>query len=101
MKLHIAAEGLELTPEIREVVTKKFSMKISKFVKKYPEDAVKVRMRIKKRARWGFRVRCDLDIPGENIYAEETHKEVSFAVSALAKEVAQRLQKQKEKSLIK
>lgn len=101
MKLHIATEGLELTPEVREIVAKKFSQKITKFFKRYPEDAAKVRILIMKRARWGFKVKCDLDIPGENIHAEEVHRELVFAVVALAKEVAHRLQKQKEKSLTK
>jgi ribosomal subunit interface protein len=101
MKLHIATEGFGLTPEIREIVDKKFSPKLQKFFKRYPQDTISIRLLIKKRPRWGFRVKADLDIPGENIHAEEVHKELAYAIVALAKEVARRLQKQKEKALNK
>lgn len=98
MKLHIASEGVEINPETREIINKKFITKIRKFFKNYPEDAVSIKILIKKRPRWGFNVRCDLDIPGENLYAEETHKELVYAVVSLAKEVSRRLRKQKEKT---
>lgn len=98
MKLFVTTEGFELTPETREMIDKKFSPKFVKYFKKYPEDAVAVRILIKKRTRWGFRVKCDLDIPGQNIYAEEVHRELEYALVALAHELARKLQKQKEKT---
>ncbi len=98
MKLHIASEGVDINPETREIITKKFISKISKFFKNYPEDAVSIKILIKKRPRWGFNVRCDLDIPGKNLHAEEAHKELVYAIVALAKEVSRRLRKQKEKT---
>ena len=101
MKLHIATEGFELTPETREVIDKKFSPKLVKYFKRYPEDTVTTRILIKKRTRWGFRVRCDLDIPGQNLHAEEVHRELEYALVALAKELSRSLQKHKEKSLNK
>lgn len=96
MKLHIATEGLELTPEIEEIIEKKLTPKLQKFFKKYPEDSIGINLFLKKRSRWGFRARVELDIPGQNIYAEESHKELTFAITALSRELARRLQKHKE-----
>lgn len=99
MKLHVSTEAFELTPEIREVIDKKFTSKLIKFFKRYPSDSVVAQLLLKKRTRWGFRVRCELDIPGENLHAEEVHRELEYALVALAKEMARMLQKQKGRSL--
>ena len=99
MKLHVSADDVELTPEIEEIVNKKLIEKIEKFFVRYPEDTVTLKLFIKKGARWGFVVKCDLDIPGENIHSEEKHKELEYAVVALSHELVRRLRKKKEKAL--
>lgn len=101
MKLHVTTEGFGLTPETREIIDKKFTPKFVKYFRKYPQDAVAVRILIKKRTRWGFRVKCDIDLPGQNIHSEEVHRELEYALVALAKELTRSLQKQKEKNLNK
>lgn len=101
MKLHIQAEGFDLTPDIKSVVDHKFVPKLQKFLKRYPEDSAGVRLMLEKNDRWGFKAKCDLDIPGQNIYAEATHKDLASAIIALANDAENRLRKQKEKSLEK
>ncbi len=98
MKLQIATEGVELTPEIKSEVEKKLLRKISKYFKKSPADSVGIDLRIERNERWGFKAKCRLDIPGQNIYSEGSHKELFFAITSLADDLERRLRKQKEKS---
>lgn len=99
MKLHISSDGVEITPEIEEVIDKKLVSKIQRLVSRYSEDSVTLRLMIRTGARWGFRVKCDIDLPGENVHAEEKHKELEYALVSLAKQLQQILRKKKEKEL--
>lgn len=99
MKLHISAKDVNLTPDIEEAIEKKLTKKVNKFLKHFDDDAVSLELILKKGDRFGFNVRCELDLPGENIHAEESHKELIYAITALSKELQQRLRKNKEKSI--
>lgn len=99
MKLHTSSQDVEITPEIEDVIEKKLITKVSRLVKRYPEEAVQMRIMITKGERWGFKVSADIDLPGDNIHAEEKHKELEYAIVALAKELQQILRKKKEKEL--
>ena len=99
MKLHISTHEVVLTPDIEEVINKKFAPKVSKFLTHYPDDSVHIDLLLAKGDRWGFKVSCEMDLPGENIHAEASHKELAFAITDLAKELHERLRKKKEKSL--
>lgn len=98
MNVTIATDGIELTPKIKSIIDNKFLPKIDKFFKSPKGESVSAKLMLKKHERWGFTVRCDLDIPGQNIYAQEVHKELPSAIIALAKELENRLRKQKEKA---
>jgi len=98
MKLSIATDDIELTPRVKTVIENKFLPKIQKFFKDLPDDTTAVKLMLKRHERWGYQVRCDLDIPGQNIHAEEVHKELTYAITALAKEIENRLRKKKEKA---
>lgn len=99
MKVHTSSQGVEITPEIEEIIEKKLISKVKKLVARHPEESVNLRLMIETGTRWGFRVKCDVDIPGENIHAEEKHKELEYALVALAHELQRRLRKKKEKEL--
>lgn len=99
MKLHLASDEIEITPDIEEVIEKKLLNKISRLLKRYPEDSVSMDLMINTGSRWGFRVKCRLDLPGQNIHAEEKHKELEYAIVALSKELQRLLRKKKEKEI--
>lgn len=99
MKLRLASDEIQITPELEEVIQKKLLNKISRLLKRYPEDSVSMDLVIKAGSRWGFVVKCRLDIPGENIHAEEKHKELEYAIVALSEELQRLLRKKKEKEI--
>lgn len=99
MKLHLASDEVEITPDIEEVIEKKLLKKISRLLKRYPEDSVTMDLIINTGSRWGFRVKCSLGLPGQNIHAEEKHKELEYAIVALSKELQRLLRKKKEKEI--
>src|SRR3989304_8915685 len=99
MKLHISTKDVVLSPDVEKAIHKKLVGKIEKFLTHYDSDSVLLELVLSKGERWGFVVSCDLDIPRENIHAEEKHKELLFAITALAKEISDRLRKKKEKDL--
>lgn len=99
MKLHISAKDIELTPDIEDEIDKKLVRKVNKFLSHFDDDAVNMELVLGKGDSFGFRVRCELNMPGENIHAEESHKELFYAITALASELQRRLRKKKEKSI--
>jgi len=98
MNLHISAKEVELTSDISEIIEKKLKLKLEKLLKHYPEDSTSAQIFIQKGERWGFKVKAELDIPGENVHAEASHKELVFALTALADELATMLRKKKERA---
>jgi ribosomal subunit interface protein len=99
MKLHISTKEVSLTPDIEEIIEKKLKAKIDKFVGHYDDDAVNLKLFLGKGDRFGFKIKCELDLPGENIHAKAEHKELAFAITALAADISRRLRKKKEKSI--
>lgn len=99
MKVHIASEGLEITPEIQDVIEKKLFVKLKRLLSRYPEDSVVLNLMILKGSRWGFIAKCKIALPGADIHAEEKHKELQFAIVSLSKELQLLLRKKKEKAL--
>lgn len=99
MILHISAKEIELTPDISETVEKKLKLKLEKLLKHYPEESTSAQIVIQKGERWGFKVKAELDIPGENIHAEASHKDLTFALTALTDELTTMLRKKKERAL--
>jgi ribosomal subunit interface protein len=97
MNVNIATDGVELTPRVKAIIDKKFLPKLNKFFKDSPNDSITVQLMLKTHERWGYSARCVLDIPGKNIHAEQVHKELTYAITALAKEIENRLRKKKEK----
>lgn len=98
MKLHVSTNEVNVTPDIEELLDKKFTPKLEKFLNRYPDDTCKASLRLSTAERWGFTAICDLDIPGENIHAESKHKQLASAITTLANELTERLRKKKEKA---
>lgn len=98
MKLSIAANDIELTPKVKAVIDNKFTPKIEKFLKGEDNDSASIELMLKRHDRWGYLASCNLDIPGQNLYAQEVHKELTYAITALAKEIENRLRKKKERA---
>lgn len=98
MKVDIFANNIDLTDDIYELVQKKLTSKLSKFLKKYDDDLLSTRLTLSKDSRWGFTAKLEMNIPKHGkLYAESKHKELAYAVTDLREEVDRRLRKIKEK----
>jgi len=99
MRVHISTKDVLLTPDVKTAIQNKLVRKINKFFARYDDDSVNLNLFLIKKERFGFNVKSRLDIPGRNIHAQKTHKELLYAITALASELTNRLRKKKEKTL--
>ena len=98
MKLNISTSEVKLTPDIQEVIDKKFTPKLEKYLHNVDPDLKEGNLRLSYGDRFGFKAKFEMTLPGNIVVvAEEEHKELAFAITALAKEVARRLRREKEK----
>ncbi len=99
MKVLIATEEIQLTPDVNDLVQKKLNEKLDKYVNGIPEDVKEARVQLIRDSRWGFRVTFDLSLPGKkHIHAEEKHKELPAAITLVSEEAEKQLRKIKEKA---
>lgn len=98
MKLLISTEEVTITPDISEIVDKKLSKGLDKYLQSVDVDTREANVHIAKGVRWGFTVKFDMDLPGgQHVHVNEKHKELPFAISAVASEVKRSLRRYKEK----
>lgn len=98
MKLNISTNEVKLTPDIKEIIENKFTPKLEKYLHNVDPDLQEGNLILSYGDRFGFKAKFEMSLPGnKKIYTEEEHKELAYAITALAKEVSRRLRKEKEK----
>jgi hypothetical protein len=66
MDVLISCDGLDLDAEIQEIVEERFSSKLVKYLVNFDDDLKKGSLFIKKRSRWGYKVKFDMVLPGKH-----------------------------------
>lgn len=97
MKLQISASDLPLSGTVENVVVKHLRDDLAKYLKKY--DDLVADVLVKKRSRWGYKVKFDMMLPGNHhVFCEEVHDDFVAAVCACRDEVKRQLLRIKEKN---
>ena len=79
MTIQIFWDSLESTPENTDLITEKFK-KLEKYLKSFKEEMTHASVTIKKRPRWGYRVKFDMQLPSEHIFAEDVSDDLTASI---------------------
>lgn len=70
MKYSVTWEGFEPNMKEKAMVVEKMR-KLDQLLKDVKKDLKMVMVRIKKRSRWGYEVKLELELPGKTLFAKE------------------------------
>jgi ribosomal subunit interface protein len=94
MDILIRTEGVELTDELHEAVSRKIGR-----VRQYAPRALRARVRLHKvspnRSAHQFRARVHYEIPGNDLFAEHSAHEPVAAIDLVAEKIERRLRRRK------
>jgi putative sigma-54 modulation protein len=100
MDILISADGVGLTPKIREVVEEKIGR-----IEQYAPRAIRARVRLRKVSAHPsprqFMVRVVCEVPGKDMSAEQSAPDVISALDVVAEKIERRLRKAKTERLAK
>lgn len=98
MRIKIIGDNLEITDEIRDLVSEKISRDLEKYLPELNKEIKTATMKISKLTRWGFRVNFDMRLPKNyQIFAEEKNETILSSLVSLREQLERQMKKYKQK----
>lgn len=102
MNVQITHEKFEFTPEIKEMIDKKFTAKLDQLLIDYNEEMKTATMHIERDKYGKYEANFDMKLPGKKggiIFAKNNHKLLITTIVGLREEVEKQIKKYKEEQV--
>jgi ribosome-associated translation inhibitor RaiA len=96
MEIKLTIDGFDLTDEQAMIVRDKFEAKLDPLLEDYAPDVKTATMTIKKRSRWGYKMKFTMVLPGkEYIHADTVNDSLETGVVDLKNKIERQIKKYK------
>ena len=98
MHMQITGENVEITDLMTDLIETKLGKNIERHLRRFDESVQTAVVKIKKHDNQFYTVNFNMELPAkEHIFAENTNKNLSAAITGLKEEVGRQIEKYKSK----
>jgi ribosomal subunit interface protein len=97
MKVQVTGIDYKIDEYTQDLIEDKVVPQLNKFVSSFNQDLKSARFTIKKRSRWGYRVKLHVTLAGEDLFAEAVEEEVVNAVMEAREEMERQIRDHMDK----
>ncbi len=97
MRINLIADQMEVNDYVRDMVTKYLAQKLEKHLPKFNQEIKTADLHLKKRTRWGYKLKFNMWLPQKKALVAETKQEgFRQALVDLRKKLITQIKKYKE-----